>query len=45
MIIEIKKFKEVFNIRMDIAKERICELEDEYEEIRQAAVQTKRWKI
>lgn len=30
---------------MDIAKERICELEDEYEEIRQAAVQTKRWKI
>lgn len=45
IIIEIKKFKEGLNIRIDIAKERICELEDKTKEITQAAVQTKRWKI
>lgn len=37
IIIEIKKFKEGLNIRINIAKERICELEDMTKEITQAA--------
>lgn len=36
IIIEIKTFKEGWNIRIDIAEERICELEDKTKEVTQA---------